>query len=186
MSQKLLRIVTLLMTSILTMVLLVGGSFVYNKIIYTNPLEASVTKLPAVGSFKIEKVKARSILTVRFNVKEKLRTNFYLLLDQLENQTRDRLNNLTIEIDNIADEDLSDFIQEARLPIHEAVSTGHLTDLPERLEKLSIQYKVDFQLEADNHFIFLTVNNKQGSAHLIINRGESSIIVINTMGGEYI
>lgn len=186
MSQKLRRIFTVLVVSLATLGILLGSTFAYNRLAFTKPLEASVIKLPAIGSFKIEKINSRSKITVQFNVPVKLRTNFYQMLDQLHGQFSTKSNNLTIEINNKPNEQLGNYLIEARLPIHQAISTGEFTALPRELEKLAANTQVQYDLEVDNDFIFLTVSDGSETAHLIINRGDSTLQIINTMGGEYL
>lgn len=185
MSQKLKKVITVIVVSLATLGVLMGSTFVYNRLIVTNPLESTVTKLPAVGAFKVEKLNSRSKITVQFNVAAKLRTNFYQMLDQLQNQAN-KLANLTVEIHNQSNEQLGDFLTEARLPIHEAISTGKFTTLPEELDQLAAQKQVQYDLELDNDFVFLTVSQGSETAHLIVNRGSSVLQVVNTMGGEYL
>jgi len=184
-SQKLRRVMTVFLVSLATLGILLGSSFVYDRLTFTNPIEANVTKLPAIGSFKVEKLNSRSKITVQFNVTSKLRTSFYQMLDQLQSQST-KLANLTVEINNKADEKLRDFLTEAQLPIHEAISTGKFTILPGELEKLASPRQLQYDLEIDNDFIFLTVSDGSSAAHMVINRGHSELLVINTMGGEYL
>jgi len=184
-SQKLRKAFTVLVVSLATLGILMGSTYVYNRLSFTNPLESNVTKLPAIGSFKVEKINSRSKVTVQFNVTTKLRTNFYQMLDQLQSQAN-KLANLTVEINNQPNEQLGGFLNEARLPIHEAISTGKFTSLPKELEQLAAVMQVHYDLELDNDFIFLTVSEGGETAHLIINRGNSALQIVNTMGGEYL
>ena len=186
MPQKLLRIFTVILTASLTLAVLIGATVYYNKIIYSSPLEASVRKLSAVGSFQVENHNSQTKIRIQFNTKDKLRANFYLLLDQLQGQSKTSSRDLTIIIDNTYDEGLRKFLTEARLPIFEAISTGQFTVLPANLDKLSQQANINYELEIDNNFIFLTANADQDSAHIVINRDNSALIIINTMGSEYL
>lgn len=183
---KMLRIFTIIGVALLTTSVLLGVNLVYNRVFYTNPLEAAVRKMPAVGEFKIEKLNSKSRIRVQFNVKERLRSSFYQLLDQLENQNLQETQHFTLEISNQAEENLYSFLLAARLPVQEALSTGEFTALPDSLKLPAAEYKVKFDLEVDNHFIFLTASNDSGSAHLIINRGSSPLNIVTTMGGEYL
>ena len=186
MSQKLLRIFTVILTASLTLAVLIGATVLYNKIIISTPLEASVRRISAVGSFQVETLNSQTRLRVQFNSKEKLRANFYLLLDQLQGQSTDSPEDVTIIIDNVYQESLRKFLAEARLPIFEAISTGQFTILPAHLNNLSQQVNITYELEIDNNFIFLTANADQDSAHIVINRGNSALTIINTMGSEYL
>lgn len=186
MSQKLRRVFTVLVVSLATLGILLGSTFAYNRLAFTKPLEANVTKLPAIGAFKFEKLNSRSKITVQFNVPNKLRTNFYQLLDQLQGQLSAKTSNLTVEINNKANEQLGSFLTKARLPVHEAISTGEFTALPGELEKLATNLQVQYDLEIDNDFIFLSVSAGSETAHMVINRGDSALQIINTMGGEYL
>lgn len=186
MSPKFTRVFAIVISGILTFVLLIGGTLLYQKYVYADPLEASVTKLPTVSSFKMEQSNSRSKVSVEFNVHEKLKGSFYLLLDQLEQQSARSLDNLTVEIVNQPDAALETFLQEARLPIYEAISTGHFTAIPDQLTKIAQPMQISYDLELDNHFVFLTANHQDRAAHLIISRGNSPLIIVNTMGGEYL
>ena len=186
MSQKIIRILAIVLTGILTLGILVGATYLYNKLVYTNPLEASVAQMKAIGSFRVEQFNSRSKIKVQFNVREKLRANFYLLLDQLEGQSKKNLNNLTLEISNPPDKELYAFLTKARLPVFEAISTGKFTELPARLDELSLNVPVKYELEIDNRFVFITACSGEASAHMVIDRGNTTLLIINTMGGEYL
>lgn len=185
-SQKLLRIFTTVLTGLLTLAILIGATYVYQKLVYTNPLEASVKQLTAVSSFEIEKGKAYSRIHVQFRVTEKLRTSFYQLLDQLESQSAKDLQNLVLVIDNQPQDNLEQFLHQAQLPIQEAISTGLFTMLPQKLQEVGESTGVTFDLEIDNTFVFITANYGGQSAHLIVNRGNSPLSIVNSMGGEYL
>jgi len=185
-SQKLLRIFTVILAGSLTLVFLIGGTVFYNKVVYSSPLEASVKKISAVDSFQVENLNSQTKLRVQFNTKEKLRANFYLLLDQIQGQSITSSENITLIIDSTYNENLRKFLTDARLPIFEAISTGLFTSLPDQLDKLSLQANITYDLEIDNNFIFVTANAGPDSAHIVINRGDSALIIINTMGSEYL
>ncbi len=179
------RILTILVTAVLTLVLLIGGSSVYKKIIYTNPLEASLSNMPAVTSFAIEKYSSHEKLKVNFSDQGKLKANFYNLLDQLETQSN-RVNNLTIEISNNKDSQLEKILSSSQLPIYEAISTGKYSQLTENLAKISTGQNLEWEVEMDDKFIFLTTRTKDNYAHMVIKRADSPLTVINTIGGEYL
>lgn len=187
MSQKLTRVFTVLIAGLLTLGLLLGGTYAYNKLAFTKPLEANVTKLPAIGSFKIEKLNSQAKVTVQFKVKEKLRTSFYQMLDQLKGQSGSKFSNLTVEVANTPNEQLARFLTDSKLPIYEAVSTGKFTSLPQNIGVLADRQQVKYDLEVDSNFIFLTATVGDQTADLIISRGNTAALqVVNTMGGEYL
>ena len=186
MSQRVLRILTTMMTGLLTLGLLVGATYLYNKIVYTNPLEASVAQMSSIGSFKVEQFNSRSKIKVQFNIREKLRTNFYQLLDQLEGMSAKDLNDLTIEIENAENKELRDFLTDARLPVYEVISTGNFTGLPAKLDEIKQNTGIEYELEIDNSYIFITAYSGDAAAHMVIDRGNSMPLIINTMGGEYL
>lgn len=179
------RILTIAVTATLTLVLLIGGSSVYKKIIYTNPLETSLSNMPAVTSFAIEKYSSHDKLKVNFNDKGKLKANFYNLLDQLETQSK-HINDLTVEISNKENPQLGKILSSSQLPIYEAISTGKYSQLTDDLTKLSTELNLEWEVEMDDNFIFLTTRTKDNYAHMIIKRGNSPLNVINTIGGEYL
>ncbi|QNB45699.1 hypothetical protein BR63_04865 [Thermanaerosceptrum fracticalcis] len=186
MSQKLLRFFTTILIGFITLAVLVGGTYFYNKLVFTEPLEAAVTKLPSVSAFKFEQVNSRSKITVQFKDSQRLRDSFYQLLDQMEKQSPKNLAHLTVEIANTPNAALEKFLTDSRLPIFEALSTGKFTELPNHLTSLAQKNSVTYMLDLDNNFIFLTAKDEQQTAHIIINRGSSPIQIINTMGGNYL
>lgn len=186
MSQRLKRVFAILVISSATFTMLLCGSFLYNRFLFDKPLENNITKLSSIGSFKYENLNTKSKITVQFNVAKKLRTSFYQLLEQIDNQLDDSPDSLIIEIDNVPNESLGNFLREARLPVHEAMSTGEFTTLPEKLEQLAEAAQVYFELELDNDFVFLTAAADSAAAHLVIARGDSPVKVVTTMGGEYL
>lgn len=186
MSQKIVKFLTIIITGFVTLFLLMGTTYLYNKVIYTDPLEASVKKLASIASFQVEKINSRSKIKVQFTIREKLRANFYLLLDQLEGQDYSEEDLLTIEIVNNENQKLRDFLTKAQLPVFEAISTGQFTVLPSDLENLIKDNDVQYELEVDNNFVFVTATSGKESAHLVISRGNSPLNIVNSMGGEYL
>jgi hypothetical protein len=180
------RIFTIIVIGITTLSILLGGTYYYQKYIYTNPLEDAVRKINVVNSFQIERDRNRLLISVQFNDKDKLRPNFYRLLDQLEGQKAGSLNNLTIRINNSSNDKMANFLKDAKLPVYEAISTGHFTALPGQLNDLSNKEHVKYNLDIDSKFIFITTNFNGKSAQMIIERGETNLDIINTMGGEYL
>lgn len=183
MSQKLRRFFMVFLISIATFGLLMGSTYAYNSLALTKPLEDKVTKIPSIGAFRYERMKTEEKIIVEFTEPSKLRSSFYQLLDQIQltNQS-----NITVEISNKANEKLSSFLQEARLPIHEAISTGEYTALPAKLTQLAAKSQLEFNLELDNDFIFLTVVDGTVNAHLVVKSSDLNLKVITTMGGEYL
>lgn len=170
----------------MTLALLIGAAYLYNKVIYTTPLENSLSKIASVGSFQVNSISNSSKITAQFTSDEKLRSNFYVLLDQLEGQKYNSLDQLTIEISNTEEVMLRDFLTKARLPIFEAISTGKFSELPSYLDKIVSETPIEYSLEIDNNFIFITSKADGIYAHMVINRGQSPLNIINTMGGEYL
>lgn len=186
MKHKMLRLLIIIGVAVTTTGVLLGFNLIYNKFVFTDPLEASVKSMPAVGNFQVEKQSSQSIIKVQFKVEEKLRSSFYHLLDQLEAQSFTKSGKITLEVSNDPDEYLNKFLLAARLPVQEALSTGQFTALPAALKVLAEENLVKYDLEVDNSFIFLTATKDEQTAHLIINRGSSPLTIINTMGGEYL
>lgn len=186
MSQRILRIFTMIVMGITTFCILIGGTYFYQKFIYTNPLEKAVSKIGGVGLFQVEQEKDRLLINVQFNAQEKIRPNFYFLLDQLEGQKKSNLSNVSIKIQNPSNEKLGNFLKTVKLPIYEAISTGQFTKLTDQLTALSETEQVTYELEMDNQFIFITANKGGVFAHMVINRGDSAFKLITMMGEEYL
>ncbi|MCR4440901.1 MAG: hypothetical protein QHH10_02200 [Peptococcaceae bacterium] len=186
MPQKAVRALTVIISSFLTMVILVGATHLYNRVVYAKPLENTMTKMSSISSFKVEKLKSRYRIEVQFSVREKLRASFYLLLDQLAEQNYREPENLTIVIQNPSNAELRDFMTQARLPLFEAISTGKFTELPAHLDRKASRMGVVYELEVDNNYVFITASSGDKTAHMILNRGGSPLMIINTMGGEYL
>lgn len=186
MSQKVIRILISAAAGLLTLVILVGFTYVYDMIVYKNPLETSLNGSASIGSFTIEQMQERSKIKIEFAQEDKLRSNFYLLLDSLEGQKFKDTEQITIEITNEEDELLRQFMTEARLPVFEAISTGKFSEMPASFEKIKEKVPLEYNLEIDNNFIFVTVFSRDKFAHMVINRGSSPLVIVNTMGGEYL
>lgn len=185
-SQKLFKILLIVFSGILTLTLLVGGTYIYNNKFYAEPIEEIVTTLPAVKMFEINKETTGLRIKVQFSVKEKLRTNFYTMLDQLEGQVKNNSTNIVIEINNEQSNELGQFLTDSRLPIFQAIATGAYTQLPSYISLLADQKGIAYNIEIDNHFIFLSTYKDETTAHMIIKINDSPLNIINTMGGEYL
>jgi hypothetical protein len=186
MSQKILRIFTIIVISIATLTVLIGGTYFYENFLYTNPLEKTVAQMNGVEVFAVEHTKERMLIKVQFNQEEKLRTSFYQLLHEVEQLNKNDLNNLVIEINNDFEQEIASFLQASKLPIYEALSTGEYTQLPEKLASLMEKEELTYELDLDQQYIFLTAYKDGQIGHQVIMRTETPFSVFTTMGEEYI
>lgn len=186
MSQKIFRILTIIVISITALSVLIGGTYLYENFIYTNPLNKTVQNMQNVESFAIEQTKDRLIIEVQFKQQEKLRPSFYQLLSELEQQKKIDPANLVIKIKNPPNQEVASFLQAGRLPIYEALSTGEFTQLPDKLTALAEKEKVTFELDIDQQYVFLTAYKEGKVGYQVIKRTETPLSVFSMMGGEYI
>ncbi|HHY05389.1 MAG TPA: hypothetical protein GX532_00180 [Clostridia bacterium] len=187
MKEKVLRIFAIIVIAIICFALLVGGANFYQSYIYHHPLEKELTKIEGLEVIELEQNKNRLVLEVQFNSREKLRQGFYLLLEHLQEQKKNKLEDCVLKINNASpNQELVSFIKKAKLSIYEAISTGHFTALPEQLTALAQQDNLTYDLEVDQQFIFVTVKKGENFAHLIINRGEIPLKIVTMGGGEFL
>ncbi|MGI6606204.1 MAG: hypothetical protein ACOX2X_04060 [Peptococcia bacterium] len=186
MSQKLTRIFTIIVISIATLSVLIGGTYFYENFLYTNPLEKTVEQMKAVEVFEVEHTKDRMMIKVQFNREDKLRPSFYQLLNEVEQVNNIDINNLVIKINNNFDQEIASFMQASKLPIYEALSTGEYTELPEKLASLAENEELTYELDLDQQYIFLTAYKDDQVGHQVIKRTETPFSVFTTMGEEYI
>lgn len=186
MSQKIMRIFTIIVISIATICVLIGGTYFYENFLYTNPLERTVEQMKAVEVFEVEHAKDRMIIKVQFNQKDKLRPVFYQLLQEVEQINKIDINNLVIKINNDYDQEIASFMQASKLPIYEALSTGEYTRLPEKLASLAEKKELTYELDLDQQYIFLTAYKDDKVGHQVIKKTETPFSVFTTMGEEYI
>jgi hypothetical protein len=189
MAQKILRIFTIIVIGVASFGLLVGGTSFYQRFIYSNPLEKALMKMEEIEVLQFEQNKNSLFLAVQFNVPERLQPNFYLLLEQLQGQKKNKLDHCVLEIKNtLNNKELVNFFKAAKIPLYEAINTGHFIALSEQLTALSQKDKITYDLKMDNQFIFITAHKGEDFAHLVINRnsGELPLQIITTMGEEYL
>ena len=186
MPHKVLRIFSIIVIGITTLCFFMGGSYLYQKYIYTNPLEDAIEKVAGIGEFEVEKSKNQLLVSVRFDTNNRLRSNFYCSLKELEIPKKGNSNDMTIQINNTHDTELEQFLKNVKLPIYEAISTGLFTTLPAHLNALSQNEDLEYDLEIDNQFVFINVSRNDKYAHMIINREQIPFTIINMVGEEYI
>ncbi|MGI6533308.1 MAG: hypothetical protein ACOX23_01635 [Peptococcia bacterium] len=192
MSQKLWRIFTIIVISVTTLSLFVGGTYFFERFIYTNPLEKTVAQLDGVEQFTVQQNKEQLLIEVQFKQEGKLRPSFYQLLEEVERQNKLANTDLIIKIANSPDQDLGTFLQSGKLPIYEAISTGEFTRLPEKLTALSRQKGISYELDLDEQYVFLTAQKDGKTGYQVIKRAEKAsdtetpISVFTIMGEEYL
>jgi len=186
MSQKIFRIFTIIVISVATLCALIGGTYFYENFLYTNPLEKTVAQMKGVEVFTVEHTKDRLLIKVQFNQEDKLRPSFYQLLHEVQQLNKNDLNNLVININNDFDQEIASFMQAAKLPIYEALSTGQYTQLPEELALLAEKEELTYELDLDQQYIFLTAYQDGQVGHQVIMRTETPFSVFTTMGEEQI
>lgn len=186
MTSKYFRIAAAILAGSLTLGILIGGNYLWHKIFYTNPIEASVAQISDIKSFEIEHSQLQAKVRVQFREECNLKTTFYALLGELKSQMSNSSSVLKIEVANEPAKELKSFLREAQFPIYEAISTGKYTQLPSLLSEMADQKQIHNQIEIDDNFIFLTVHKNGQIGHLIIKRSDFPLEIINTMGGDYI
>ena len=187
MSRKILRIFTIIAIGITSFGLLVGGTYLYNRYIYVNPIEEALSEIETVEISHFEESETSLYITAHFNSQKGLQPNFYNLINEIENQKNNSVVNCVVNIKNNSNnEELAKFLKTAKLPIYEAINTGHFTALPQQLTALSPNEEINYDLEMDNQFVFVTVNQGEDYAHLVINCGDLPYRIITTMGEEYV
>lgn len=186
MSQKIFRIFTIIVISIASLGVLIGGTYLYENFIYTNPLTKTVQKMQNVESFAIEQSKDSLIIEVQFNQQAKLRPSFYQLLSEVEHQKKTATDNLVVKIKNSSSKEVASFLRAGKLPIYEAISTGEFTQLTGKLNALAEKEEITFDLDLDQEYIFLTAYKEGKVGYQIIKRTETPLNVFTMMGGEYI
>jgi len=187
MSRKILRIFTIIAIGITSFGLLVGGTYLYDSYIYTNPIEEALREMETIDIIQFEENDTSLNVTAHFNSQEGLQASFYSLLNKIEEQKNSSVVNCVVNIKNNSNnEELAKFLKAAKLPIYEAINTGHYTALPQQLTALSHKEEINYVLEMDNQFLFVTVNKGEDYAHLVINSGDLPYRITTTMGEEFV
>ena len=187
MSRKILRIFTIIAIGITSFGLLVGGTYLYDRYIYTNPIEEALSQMESIEISQFEENANSIYITAHFNSQEGLQSNFYNLLNKIEEQKNNSVVNYVVNIKNNSNnEEFAKFLKAAKLPIYEAINTGHYTALPQQLTALSQNEEINYDLEIDNNFIFVTINKGEDYAHLVINSEDSPYRIVTTMGEEFV
>lgn len=187
MSRRILRIFVIIVIGITSFGLLVGGTYLYDSYIYVNPIEKALSEIETVEICHFEESDTSLYITAHFNSQKGLQPSFYNLLNKIEEQKSNSVVNCVVNIKNNSNnKELAKFLKAAKLPIYEAINTGHFTALPQQLTVLSQNEEIDYELEMDNQFVFVTANKGDEYAHLVINSRDLPYRIITTMGEEYV
>lgn len=187
MKKKIVRIFTIIVIGMVSFLLLLGIVHFYQNYVYEHPLEKELLKISGLEFITLEENDNLFSLEIEFNSPENYRQNFYCLLEYLQGEKKIRLENFLLKINNnSADQELVTFLKKAKLPLYEAIKTGHFTVLPEQLANFVPEDKFHYYLEVDQQYIFLSAQKDEKFANLIISNEAAPLQVITLEKGGYL
>ena len=173
MSQKLWRIFTIIVISVTTLSLFVGGTYFFERFIYTNPLEKTVAQLDGVEQFTVQQNKEQLLIEVQFKQEGKLRPSFYQLLEEVERQNKLANTDLIIKIANSPDQDLGTFCSPASCRYMKPSARG-IHPFAGKTHGLVPAKGISYELDLDEQYVFLTAQKDGKTGYQVIKRAEKA------------
>jgi len=181
------RIPTIVAAMLITLALLLGGQFLYEKHFVQNGLDQQVAKVTAVDDLRVAKDEKPPAVYVRISNAQDLQTDYQGLTDVIRKQLGPQYK--LVLLDERTPK-LQSLYEQASFAIQEAIATGDFQAMQKSVSRLAADNKVQSNISVDSYNVYLELRDEQGSGYLyevIPRTGQAAIGgQANSTGGESI
>ena len=151
------KIITAIISLIVTLGLLLGGYNLYNKYLVEKPLTSQLAALPAVKSAKIIKVDKVYLIQLQLAQVDNIQDSY----NQIESGIKAKIkkDNYKIEIQDAGSGELSQFYDELQPVLYQGLSGQQYLWLDEQIQKRSASRGVESRLYVDDKRVYLQLEN---------------------------
>jgi hypothetical protein len=179
------RIPTIVAAMLITLALLLGGQFLYEKHFVKDGLDRQVAKVAAVDDLRIAKDEKPPAVYVRINNAQDLQTDYQGLTDVIRKQLGPQYK--VVLLDNRTPK-LQSLYEQGSFAIQEAIATGNYQAMQKSVSRLAAANKTQSNISVDSYNVYLELRDEQGSGYLYEVIPRTSQVAIgeqaNNPGGE--
>lgn len=152
------RIITAVISLIVTLVILLGGYNLYNKYMVEKPLTTQLVALPTVKSAEIKKVDKEYLIQLQLEQVGNIQDSY----TQIESTIKSKIKNdkYKIEIQDSGSKELSHFYNELQPVIYQGLSGRQYLWLDEQIKERSSDKGIKSRLYVDDQRVYLQLEDK--------------------------
>ncbi len=151
------KIITAVISLIVTLAILLGGYNLYNKYLVENPLSVQLTTLPTVKRAKVTNVDKEYLIKLQLEQVDNIQDSY----TQIESTIKSKIKNdkYKIEIQDTGSKELSHFYNELQPVLYQGLSGQQYLWLDEEIKERSNGKGIESQLYVDEKRVYLQLED---------------------------
>lgn len=151
------KIITAVISLIVTLAVLLGGYNLYNKIMVEKPVTAQLTALPTVKSAKISKVDKVYLIQLQLEQVENIQDSYTQIESTIDGNIKNHKYN--IEIQDAGSKELSQFYSDLQPVLYQGLSAQQYLWLEEQIKARSSDKGIESRLYVDDKRVYLQLED---------------------------
>ncbi len=161
------RLTTVVFSLLVTLFILLGSYFLYDKYYVKNGLEEKINQIVSVDEIKVAKKEKPPTVYIRVSELKDLQT-VYLKIAEVVNQKYG--SEFRIVFLDERSEKLSKLYEQSSFVIQEAIVTGRFQEMNKKVQELAEREGVSCRMTIDSTNIYLELKDDQGYLYEVIPR----------------
>ena len=171
------KIITAIISLILTLALLLGGYNLYNKYMVEKPLTTQLAAMPSVKSAKITKVNKVYLIQLKLERVNNIQESYSEIESKISSSIKN--DNYKIEIQDAGSKELAELFNEFQPALYQGLSQQQYLWLEEQLQQCSSNKGVEFRLFVDDKRVYLQLEDADSYLYKTFDIAQTE-----TKGGE--
>lgn len=157
------RIPTIVAAMLITLLLLLGGQWLYEKYYVKDGLDRQIANVAAVESLTVAKDENPPSVYVRFSHVQDLQTDYQGLTDVIRKQLGP--NYKVVLMDNRTPK-LQSLYEQCSFAIQEAIATGNYQAMQKEVAQIAADNKAQSHMSVDSNNVYLELRDQQDTGYL--------------------
>lgn len=157
------RIPTIVAAMLFTLLLLLGGQYIYEKYYVRDGLDRQIAKVAAVDSITVTKDEKPPKVYVRISRVNDLQTDYQRLTDVIGKQLGA---NYKVVLQDDRTPKLQSLYEQSSFAIQEAIATGNYQEMQKTVSQLAANNQVQSRLSVDSYNVYLELREQNNSGYL--------------------
>ncbi len=161
------RLTTVIAAMVITLSLLLGGQYIYEKYILKQGLNQKVSQIVKVDEIKIAKQEKPPVVYIRASQIKDLQVTYR----RLEKTVKEQLGpEYQIVLLDRRTSKLQTLFEDCQFPIQEAISTGSFQEMYQTVSQKARYKNVNYKISVDSYNVYVQFRDEEGYLYEIIPR----------------
>lgn len=180
---KLNKVVFTGVIALLTLGVLLGGYFFYNKYFINQPLSTALESSKIITNYELTEKSHSPLLKLELSPTTDFAQEFQ---DFLNNNYEMLLNKpINLELQSNPNEKILEFYEEAHPLIYETLSLDNYSHLQEKINYLANSYGLKkTKLTVNDKYLYLQLEDQESYLYLMFNRSNDYPMIVNGLGSD--